>query len=187
MRSSCGPEIKPSSIPFSDCCCYRRLRADTVGRGSTQRRLEWIMQVPHIIPPSLPPCLKQHHLLLISQLSFLRWQLLFQPAGSLAKGILLPPAAAVTCSYIVIQWFLAVFLGKNLPHLERRASNSAESRAMRTGRQTPQWVIMMKESRVCHPQNVPFWHMNYFELKLFKKQPAHKGHSDPPLSPEIKK
>ena len=58
---------------------------------------------------------------------------------------------------------------------------------MRTGRQTPQWVIMMKESRVCHPQNVPFWHMNYFELKLFKKQPAHKGHSDPPLSPEIKK
>lgn len=97
MRSSCGPEIKPSSIPFSDCGCYRGLKADTVGRGSTQRRLEWIMQVPHTIPPCLPPCLKQHHLLLlISQSSFLRWQLLFQPAGSLAKGIL--PAPCSSCN-----------------------------------------------------------------------------------------
>ena len=30
MRSSCGPEIKPSSR-FSDCGCYRPLRADTAG------------------------------------------------------------------------------------------------------------------------------------------------------------
>ena len=97
--------------------------------------------------------------------------------------------AAVTCSYIVIQWLLAVFLGKNLPHLERTASNSAESRAMRTGRQTPQWVPGSNDEREqsISPRNVPFWHMNYFELKLLKKQPAHKGHSDPPLSPESKK
>ena len=119
----------------------------------------------------------------------LRWQLLFQPAGSLAKGIQGAPTAAITCSYIVIQWLLAVFLGRNVPHLERRASSSAESRALRTGRQTPQWVPGSNDEREqsTSPQNVPFGHMNYFELKLLKKQPAHKGHYDPPLSPESKK
>lgn len=97
--------------------------------------------------------------------------------------------AAVTCSYIVIQWLLAVFLGKKVPHLERTASNSAESRAMRTGRQTPQWVPGSNDEKEqsISPRNVPFGHMNYFEFKLLKKQPAHKGHSDPPLSPESKK
>lgn len=108
----------------------------------------------------------------------------------LSKGIQGAPTAAVTCSYIVIQWLLAVFLGRNVPHLER-ASNSAESRNLRTGRQTPQWVPGSndEESRVHHtPKCTIFWHMSYFELKLFKKQPANKGHSeDPPLSPESKK
>ena len=33
------------------------------------------------------------------------------------------------------------------------------------------------------PQNMPFWHIGYFELKLFKKQPMQEGHSDPHLSP----
>ena len=101
----------------------------------------------------------------------------------------MPPTAAITCSYIVIQWLLAVFLGRNVPQLERRASSSAESRALRTGRQTPQWVPGSNDEREqsTSPQNVPFGHMNYFELKLLKKQPAHKGHYDPPLSPESKK
>ena len=192
MRSSCGPEIKPSSIPFSGCGCYRHLRADTVGQGGTQRWLEWIMQVPYTIPPSLPPCLKQHHLLLISQLS-----VIISSGGNSSSNLLVPqqkesrvpPTAAITCSYIVIQWLLAVFLGRNVPHLERRASSSAESRALRTGRQTPQWVPGSNDEREqsTSPQNVPFGHMNYFELKLLKKQPAHKGHYDPPLSPESKK
>ena len=33
------------------------------------------------------------------------------------------------------------------------------------------------------PQNVPPWHVDYFELKLLKKQPMQEGHSDAPLCP----
>ena len=28
------------------------------------------------------------------------------------------------------------------------------------------------------PQNTPLWHIDYFELKLFKKQSVQKGHPD---------
>lgn len=30
---------------------------------------------------------------------------------------------------------------------------------------------------------MPQWHIDYFALKLFKKQPTQERHSDPPLSP----
>lgn len=32
------------------------------------------------------------------------------------------------------------------------------------------------------PPNMPLWTIDYFELKLPKKQPIQKGNSDPPLS-----
>ena len=32
------------------------------------------------------------------------------------------------------------------------------------------------------PQNMPFWHINNFEIKLLKKQPVQEGHFDCPLS-----
>ena len=32
-------------------------------------------------------------------------------------------------------------------------------------------------------QNMPLWHIDYFELKLLKKQPVQEGHVDPPLFP----
>ena len=37
------------------------------------------------------------------------------------------------------------------------------------------------------PQNMLLWHLDYFELKLLKKQPVQKGDPDTPLSPESKK
>lgn len=33
------------------------------------------------------------------------------------------------------------------------------------------------------PQNMPFWYIGYFELKLLKKQLVQERLSDPPLSP----
>lgn len=30
-------------------------------------------------------------------------------------------------------------------------------------------------------QNLPQWRVDYFDLKLLKKQPMQEGHSDPPL------
>ena len=33
------------------------------------------------------------------------------------------------------------------------------------------------------PQNMPQWHIDYFELEFLKKQPMQEGHSDPPLCP----
>ena len=32
------------------------------------------------------------------------------------------------------------------------------------------------------PQNMPQWHIDYFELKLLQKQPGQEGHFDPPVS-----
>lgn len=32
-------------------------------------------------------------------------------------------------------------------------------------------------------QNIPQWHIDYFERKLLEKQPVRGGHVDPPLSP----
>ena len=44
-------------------------------------------------------------------------------------------------------------VGKNVPHLETRTSNSAEPRAAETGgTNSPRGllVVMVKESRICH-------------------------------------
>ena len=47
------------------------------------------------------------------------------------------------------------------------------------------WIEKQGSDRlqVRPPQNRPFWHINYLELKLLKKQPVQEGHSDLPLSP----
>ena len=38
------------------------------------------------------------------------------------------------------------------------------------------------------PQNMPQWHIDYFELKLLKKRSMQEGHSDPPFCfPESRK
>ena len=37
------------------------------------------------------------------------------------------------------------------------------------------------------PQKMPLQHVDYFELKLLKKQSVQKGHPDLPLSPESRK
>lgn len=43
------------------------------------------------------------------------------------------------------------------------------------------WILM--EFKAGWLQNMLFWHTDYFELKLFKKQPVQKGHSDLALYP----
>ena len=74
-----------------------------------------------------------------------------------------------------------MFLGKNVPIWRPELWEQ--------GGELPQWVIDSDDEGELNmsPQNVPLWHIDHFELKLLKKQPAQEGHSDPPLSPESRK
>ena len=43
--------------------------------------------------------------------------------------------------------------------------------------------FLLPGPRPGHPKNIPRWHIYYFELKLFDRQPMQEGRTDPPFSP----